>query len=88
MQRRMSHPFTKARRNGESVGKKRGVKKRRLLLHTGFNYSDDDEVDIPAANVRAEKWRPTTHLVDKGQPLTTSPPDSCMGAHQSARLHH
>ena len=55
-----------------------------------YNYFGDDvhEVDIPLANKWAEKWRPSMHLVDKGQPLITSPHDSCTAAHQSAWLHH
>lgn len=55
-----------------------------------YNYFGDgvDEVDISLPNKWAEKWSPATHLVDKGQPLTTSPSDSCMAAHQSAWFHH
>lgn len=51
------------RHAGRGIGgeerRQRGAKKQRLLLQTGCNYCHDDvdEVDIPAANERAEKWR-------------------------------
>lgn len=87
----------KSMQEGGSVRGKRGREEWRNRDRMTYDGDDDDynyfgdgvnEVNILLPNKWAEKWRPTTHLVDKGQPLTTSPPDSCMGAHQSVWIHH
>lgn len=96
VERRMSHPFTKACRKRNRARKKRSREEWRnrdcrYRWHADDNNYDyfGDEVDNPPAQqVSQRSGGPSIHLVDKGQRLITSPPDSCAAAHQSARLHH
>lgn len=97
-ERRMSHLFTKAGRKGNQRRRKDAERSEeiettitdRMTYDNDYNYFCDNinKVDIRSASKCAEKWRPTAHLFSKGQPLITSPPDSCMAAHQSAWPHH
>lgn len=87
---RMSHPFTKAcvKKRTREEWRNRDCCYRWHADDNDYDYFGDEVDNPPAQQVSQRSGGPSIHLVDKGQRLITSPPDSCAAAHQSAKLHH